>query len=58
MEKTKTTLWEFWKGFIAKNATDNIANAWDEVSSYCMNAAWRKLWPECIANVPGFQEDT
>lgn len=54
----KPTLREFWNSFNVRNATDNIADAWDEVSSYCVNAALRKLWPECIVNFPGFKEET
>uniref|UniRef100_A0A8C4QEF8 HTH CENPB-type domain-containing protein n=1 Tax=Eptatretus burgeri TaxID=7764 RepID=A0A8C4QEF8_EPTBU len=25
----------------------NIDHSWDEVSKYCLNSAWKKLWPSC-----------
>uniref|UniRef100_UPI00358F6F9C uncharacterized protein isoform X1 n=1 Tax=Myxine glutinosa TaxID=7769 RepID=UPI00358F6F9C len=52
--KDKPTLREFWKGYTIKNAVDNIAASWDEVTQANMNGVWRKLWPECVHDFRGF----
>lgn len=44
----KPTIKEFWKGYNIKNAIDNIAASWKEVSAATMNGCWKKLWPECV----------
>ncbi|KAG0702294.1 Tigger transposable element-derived protein 1 [Chionoecetes opilio] len=49
---------QFWKEFNIKNAIDNIAESWDEVTPSNMNAVWKKLWPECVHNFKGFPEPT
>lgn len=54
----RTTLWEFWKDFIARNAINYVTNAWDEVSFHCYGVSGRKMWPESVAYMSGFQEET
>jgi hypothetical protein len=49
---------ERWKSFNVKNATTTTTITWDEIHSYCMSDTWRNLWPECVANLTGYQEKT
>jgi len=45
---TSLTLREFWKDhYHILHALQVIAMAWDEVSVRTLNAAWKKLWPDC-----------
>ena len=30
------------------DAINNISESWNEVTPSCMNAVWRKKWPECV----------
>ena len=43
--KDQISVKEFWKNII-KNAIDNIAYAWAEVTQSCMKGVWKKIWPE------------
>ncbi|XP_072264045.1 tigger transposable element-derived protein 1-like isoform X2 [Pyxicephalus adspersus] len=45
---TSLTLREFWKDhYHILHAIQVIAMAWDKVSVRTLNAAWKKLWPDC-----------
>uniref|UniRef100_K7EX90 HTH CENPB-type domain-containing protein n=1 Tax=Pelodiscus sinensis TaxID=13735 RepID=K7EX90_PELSI len=46
--ENKPTIKEFWRKFNIKDAIDIIAEAWAEVSSSCLNAVWRRIWPACV----------
>lgn len=50
----EATVKEFWKAFNIKDALDYMVEAWDEVSTSCMNGVWRKVWPECVHDFTGF----
>jgi hypothetical protein len=43
--KDQISVKEFWNNFNIKNAIDNIAYAWAEVTQSCMKGVW-KIWPE------------
>ncbi|XP_023223840.1 tigger transposable element-derived protein 1-like isoform X1 [Centruroides sculpturatus] len=49
------TLPEFWKNFNIKHAIENICDSWEQVSSSCMRAVWKKLLPECANDLQFFQ---
>uniref|UniRef100_UPI00358F6D90 tigger transposable element-derived protein 1-like n=1 Tax=Myxine glutinosa TaxID=7769 RepID=UPI00358F6D90 len=36
-----------WKRYTLREAIFNIYHSWNEVSKYCLNSAWKKLWPAC-----------
>ncbi|XP_044137796.1 tigger transposable element-derived protein 1-like [Bufo gargarizans] len=49
-EETSLTLKEFWKKhFNVVHCINLIDKAWEEVTPRTLNSAWRKLWPECVA---------
>lgn len=48
------TIREFWKRYNIKDAIDNIAESWKEVTEANMNGVWRKLWPDCVNEFRGF----
>ena len=37
-------------------AIDNLSVAWQEVKTTNMNRVWRKIWPECIGYLLGFEQ--
>jgi hypothetical protein len=54
----RPTFREFCQGFNINNAIDIIAVTQKIISSYCTNAAWRKLSLECVTDFPGYQVKT
>ncbi|XP_054729301.1 jerky protein homolog-like [Anastrepha obliqua] len=36
---------DYWKNYNIKNAIDNVANSWSELSSTTLEKCWNKLWP-------------
>jgi hypothetical protein len=44
--KDQISVKECWKNFNIKNAIDNIAYEWAEVTQSCMKGVWKKIWPE------------
>ena len=48
------TIQEYWRMYNIKKGIDNIAEAWNEVDSTTMNAAWSKVWPDVVSNFTGF----
>ncbi|KAM6435888.1 tigger transposable element-derived protein 1-like [Liasis olivaceus] len=49
-EETSLTLTEFWKKhFNVLHCISLIDKAWQDVTCWTLNSAWRKLWPECVA---------
>ena len=47
---TELTLQMFWRNhFNIYHCITIIDKAWDQVSYRTMNSAWRKLWPDCVA---------
>jgi hypothetical protein len=51
----RPTFRKFCQGFNINNANDITAVTQKIISSYCTNAAWRKLWTECVTDFPGYQ---
>ncbi|XP_044302391.1 tigger transposable element-derived protein 1-like [Varanus komodoensis] len=48
-EETSLTLEEFWKEhFNVLHCINFIDKAWEDVTYWTLNSAWRKLWPECV----------
>jgi hypothetical protein len=41
----KISVKDFWKNFNIKKATNNIGDAWKEVSQSRMKGVWKKNWP-------------
>ncbi|XP_068250614.1 tigger transposable element-derived protein 1-like [Palaemon carinicauda] len=57
-EQSFLTLREFWKDhFHIVSCLKMIDKAWEGVTNRTLNSAWRKLWPECVAeyNLEGFK---
>lgn len=57
---TPLTLREFWKDhFNIFHCIRLIDEAWGEVSNRTMNSAWRKLWPDAVAErvLEGFRDE-
>ncbi|KAM6448559.1 uncharacterized protein PHA67_020759 [Liasis olivaceus] len=49
-EETSLTLKEFWKKhFNVLHCISLIDKSWEDVTYRTLNSAWRKLWPECVA---------
>ncbi|XP_026547967.1 tigger transposable element-derived protein 1-like, partial [Notechis scutatus] len=49
-EDTSLTLREFWKNhFNIVHCLSLIDKAWEDVTYWTLNSAWKKLWPECVA---------
>ncbi|XP_026576481.1 tigger transposable element-derived protein 1-like isoform X2 [Pseudonaja textilis] len=49
-EETSLTLREFWKyHFNIVHCLSLIDKAWEDVTYWTLNSAWKKLWPECVA---------
>ncbi|XP_053964216.1 jerky protein homolog-like [Anastrepha ludens] len=36
---------DYWKNYNIKNAIDNVADSWSELSSTTLEKCWNKLWP-------------
>ncbi|KAF7253304.1 LIM and senescent cell antigen-like-containing domain protein 2 [Varanus komodoensis] len=48
-EETSLTLKEFWKKhFNVLHCINLIDKAWEDVTYWTLNSAWKTLWPECI----------
>jgi hypothetical protein len=56
--ENRPTFGEFCQDFNINNATDITAVTQKIITPYCMNAAWRKLWLECVTDFPGYQVRT
>ncbi|XP_058793047.1 tigger transposable element-derived protein 1-like [Phymastichus coffea] len=39
---------DYWKTFSILQSILIVQSSWEEVSSYTLNASWRKLWPEIV----------
>ena len=49
-EDTSLTLKQFWRDhFNILSCFKLIDKAWQGVTVRTLNSAWRKLWPECVA---------
>ncbi|XP_059162114.1 tigger transposable element-derived protein 1-like [Physella acuta] len=54
--ETKITPKDFWNNYDILKAIDNIADAWEDVSSSCMNNAWEKIWPDCVSDMASLEQ--
>ncbi|XP_076058277.1 uncharacterized protein LOC143035288 isoform X2 [Oratosquilla oratoria] len=54
---TKPTVEEFWKSFTIKKAIDNIVASWTEIKQSTLNEAWKAIWPACVYEFFGFNDD-
>ena len=60
-ESTNLTLWEFWKEHYNIVLCLRIIDlAWQGVTRRTLNSAWRKLWPDVVAerDFEGFEPET
>ncbi|XP_064089091.1 tigger transposable element-derived protein 1-like [Macrobrachium nipponense] len=49
-EGTNLTLREFWKDhYSVYNCLNLIDKAWQGITRRTLNSAWKKLWPDCVA---------
>jgi hypothetical protein len=46
---------EISKSFSIKHVIDIIAEAWTEVSEFCMNGVWEKFLPHFVHDFRGFE---
>lgn len=51
------TLAEFWKAFNIKNCIENVKEAWSEVTSSNLRAAWQRIIPNCANGFKGFKDE-
>ncbi|XP_042229138.1 tigger transposable element-derived protein 1-like isoform X1 [Homarus americanus] len=52
------SLAQFWKTqYNILEAVKVIVSAWQEVSTQCLNSAWRALWPSAVHDFEGFQKE-
>ena len=55
---TELTLRDFWKNhFNILYCIGMINKSWLQVTNRSLNSAWRKLWPDCVADFEGFDAD-
>lgn len=53
--ETELTLRDFWRNhFNIFHCIGMIHKAWLQVTNRTLNSAWRKLWPDCVADFEGF----
>ncbi|XP_053572819.1 tigger transposable element-derived protein 1-like [Bombina bombina] len=51
LDRSDTTIKDYWHSFNILKGINNINAAWEEVTVNCLNGVWRKLLPECIHNL-------
>ncbi|XP_068959389.1 tigger transposable element-derived protein 1-like isoform X2 [Petaurus breviceps papuanus] len=51
------TLRDFWKSYNIYHAIQNIAKAWEHVTEACMKRVWKKVCPQFVPDINGFDKD-
>lgn len=46
ISEAETTLKEYWKQYDMKQAIENAADAWSDISAESLKRSWNKLWPD------------